>query len=53
VRALEAKLAKYRKANRKLKRRIQRLINEQSVTGETDDADIDRRAQNLQRQSQT
>jgi hypothetical protein len=47
VRALEAKLSKYSNANKKLERRIERLITERS-SGEGDD--VERRAQDLQRQ---
>jgi hypothetical protein len=50
VRALQEKLARYMNANRKLKRRLQRLSAERSSTTGTDNQDIERRAQDLQRQ---
>jgi hypothetical protein len=50
MRVLGAKLAKYKNANRKLKRRIRRLTAESSMAGRIDDGAVERRAQDLERQ---
>jgi hypothetical protein len=50
MRALRAKLGKYKNANRKLKRRIRRLTAEWSMSGRIDDDAAERRAQDLERQ---